>query len=66
MSYCWEENPTDRPTFAQLASKMEELLQEAEQAINIEKMEDDNDYIEVLPPDDQELFTRYDTEETLD
>ncbi|KAF6040239.1 hypothetical protein EB796_001453 [Bugula neritina] len=57
MSCCWEETPKSRPPFHQLVDKMRQLLDQATRLIDMGKIEDDDDYIEVLPPLHQELFT---------
>jgi len=64
MSCCWEETPKSRPPFHQLVDKMRQLLDQATRLIDMGKIEDDDDYIEVLPPLHQELFTEYPTVES--
>lgn len=44
-----------RPPFHQLVDKMRQLLDQANRMIDMDKIEED-DYIDVLPPDEQELF----------
>lgn len=65
MSCCWEEEHHKRPPFPQLVDKMRKLLEHATRMIDMDKVEADDNYIEVLPPDEQELFMDYDNDNTI-
>ncbi|XP_067934751.1 tyrosine kinase receptor Cad96Ca-like [Watersipora subatra] len=61
MAWCWEQNPTLRPCFHQLAGKMRKLLENATRIIDMQRIEDD-DYIDVLPTDEAVVFMDYGTD----
>lgn len=65
MTCCWEEKPNKRPAFPQLVDKMRQLLDKATHMIDMGKLEENEDYIEILPPDEQEVHINYESEETL-
>lgn len=65
MSCCWEEDPNRRPPFPQLVDKMTQLLEQATRMIDIGRLEEDNNYIDILPPDEQELFIDCDNDDSL-
>ena len=65
MSCCWEEKRLRRPGFAQLVDKMKQLLERANHMLDMNRLGDDADYIEILPPDEQEILLEYEGEETL-
>lgn len=65
MACCWEEEPQQRPPFHQLVDKMRQLLDNATRMIDIERIEDDNDYIDILPPHEQELFMEYPPDDSV-
>ena len=61
MACCWEENPQQRPPFPQLVDKMRQLLQQATRMIDMERIEED-DYIDILPTDEQDIIMDYTSE----
>ena len=65
MSCCWDEDHTRRPGFPQLVDKMRQLLDHATRMIDMDRVEEDNNYIDILPPHEQELFTEYDNDDNM-
>lgn len=65
MTCCWEEIATDRPTFTQLVDKMTQLLEQANQMLDIRRIQENDDYVNHLPPQNQELFLDYAKSEML-
>lgn len=65
MSCCWEEDHSRRPPFPQLVDKMRQLLDQATRMIDMDRVEEDNNYIDILPSDEHELFMDYDNDDSL-